>query len=264
MFPHLTEKEHKDKVAERAAEKAAFENSGTASPCIMVEEDYHAIAGAAIGVNHTDDDDIVGIQGGHIGYVTFLMPEAEAAMYEAIEFNVPVAYVEPPPLLRNVIELEVAERCAVHRAELMHLALGGEEYEDVVSFRLKGLAAKTRILDDEIDYNHCDWAVSERYDIAETNATCAANIADKPELAKGLWLMDTGCARDLIGKKMAEGYEKAQLPRPFTFTTANGSVKSYQSIPMQSQSLECTINPYLLPETPAVLSVGRRCMEEGY
>ena len=68
----------------------------------------------------------------------------------------------------------------------MHSAVTGEEYEDVVCFSMKGYAAQTRIFDDEVSYDHCDWAISERCDISDLKATCAANIADKPELAKGL------------------------------------------------------------------------------
>jgi hypothetical protein len=147
---------------------------------------------------------------------------------------------------------------------MMHRAVMGEEYEDVACFNMNGYVAQTCIYDNEEDYDQCNWAVSGWCEEKTLEARCAANISDKPELAKGLWLMDTGCAHDLIGKKMAEGYTTSRLPRPFTFTTANGSVKSYQSVPMQSDSLECSINPFLLPETPAVLSVGRRCMEEGY
>ena len=56
---------------------------------------------------------------------------------------------------------------------------------------------------------------------------CAAARAQAPELASGLWLMDTGCAHDLINKTMAEGYAKEKLDRPYAFTTANGSVMSY-------------------------------------
>ena len=76
--------------------------------------------------------------------------------------------------------------------------------------------------------------------------------------------MDTGCAHDLVNKAMAEGYGKERLDRPYAFTTANGSVMSYQTVPMHSKMMGGNINPYLLSDTPAVLSIGRRCMEEGY
>ena len=76
--------------------------------------------------------------------------------------------------------------------------------------------------------------------------------------------MDTGCGHDLVSKEMADGYEKARLSQPLGFGTANGRALSYQSVPMHSKAMGGAISPYLLPNTPSVLSIGKRCMEEGY
>ena len=76
--------------------------------------------------------------------------------------------------------------------------------------------------------------------------------------------MDTGCAHDLVSKSMAEGFEKTRLPCPQGFATANGRATAYLKVPMCSKAMGGQIAPYTLSDTPAVLSVGRRCVEEGY
>ena len=43
----------------------------------------------------------------------------------------------------------------------------------------------------------------------EKESACAAATAQLPELAKGLWMMDTGRGHDLINKAMADGYSTA-------------------------------------------------------
>ena len=49
-----------------------------------------------------------------------------------------------------------------------------------------------------------------------------------------------------------------------TFATANGKIRTTEVVPMHCEVFGTDIAPFLLPETPSVLSVGRRCMEEQY
>ena len=78
--------------------------------------------------------------------------------------------------------------------------------------------------------------------------------------------MDTGCGHDLIGEKAINGYpvEYMNATEAPTFSTANGKATATMVSPMYSEVLQETIRPYVMAETPAVLSIGRRCMEQGY
>ena len=49
-----------------------------------------------------------------------------------------------------------------------------------------------------------------------------------------------------------------------TFDTANGSVPATEVIGLDIDELDERVHPYILPSTPALLSVGRRCMKMGY
>ena len=81
----------------------------------------------------------------------------------------------------------------------------------------------------------------------------------------GVWLMDTGCGHDLIDEKYIAGYPVETLIAEHapTFSTANGRITATMVSPMYSEILQETIRPYVLPETPPVLTIGKRCMEQG-
>ena len=48
------------------------------------------------------------------------------------------------------------------------------------------------------------------------------------------------------------------------FDTANGPVNANEVVSLSVDALGEEIHPYILPSTPALLSIGRRCMREGY
>ena len=52
--------------------------------------------------------------------------------------------------------------------------------------------------------------------------------------------------------------------RPLTFHTANGDSFADKQCDMWFEELEEGVSPYVLRSTPAVLSIGFRCMEMGY
>ena len=75
------------------------------------------------------------------------------------------------------------------------------------------------------------------------------------------WLCDTGCPFDLtdsgrIPVELVGGKEFAQ--HPVTMDTANGDVQATEVVPMQLGLLDENIEPFTLPSTPDVLSIGRR------
>jgi hypothetical protein len=77
------------------------------------------------------------------------------------------------------------------------------------------------------------------------------------------WLADTGCAADLIGlNDMTPGdLDRIEsTPVPICFSSANGPVWATSTLPLQGTALLAEMNPYVMEQTPAVLSIGRRCM----
>ena len=81
-----------------------------------------------------------------------------------------------------------------------------------------------------------------------------------------LWLVDSGCGHDLISRKEVESSDLdcEDCPDHVRFSTANGSTTARQVAPLFIDELGCNVSPYVLPSTPAVVSMGKRCMHEGY
>jgi hypothetical protein len=48
------------------------------------------------------------------------------------------------------------------------------------------------------------------------------------------------------------------------FSTANGRIESRNVVPLYCSELDQEVYPYLLHESPPVLSIGKRCMEQGF
>jgi hypothetical protein len=85
-------------------------------------------------------------------------------------------------------------------------------------------------------------------------------------MPKGKWLLDAGCGHDLISQKMAGNGPVRRLENDETiaFATANGRITTEIVAPMFCEELKDLVEPLVLPDTPAVLSIGRRCMHMGY
>ena len=83
----------------------------------------------------------------------------------------------------------------------------------------------------------------------------------------GIWLGDTGSGVDLIGKQaltredVKDVYQSAQAQQ---LATANGVLFATDVVDMQVSALREVVSPYVLENTPAVLSIGKRCMQDGY
>jgi hypothetical protein len=74
------------------------------------------------------------------------------------------------------------------------------------------------------------------------------------------WLVDTGCGHDLISMRYAAKHKKRIVSVPqMPFSTAGGPVSATLSLPLFLSDLDSdSSNPYVLDDTPAVLSVGAR------
>ena len=82
-----------------------------------------------------------------------------------------------------------------------------------------------------------------------------------------LWLLDTGCAIDLIQyDSIPEGAREdiCHAKQRFSLETANGTRDASHCIPMQVLDFYENIEPYTLPSTPDVLTIGPRCRDQGY
>ena len=78
--------------------------------------------------------------------------------------------------------------------------------------------------------------------------------------------MDTGCGHDLISQKKIAKHELETLatPEPVSFQTANGIIDTDLVSNFQTESFAEPINAYVLDDTPSVLSIGKRCMNQNY
>ena len=81
------------------------------------------------------------------------------------------------------------------------------------------------------------------------------------------WLVDTGCPIDLVGMNELNDSERYLISRSFpghSLRTANGITGTNGRIDASAEHLPDRIEARILPTTPALISVGKRCMEMGY
>ena len=85
-----------------------------------------------------------------------------------------------------------------------------------------------------------------------------------PEIKE--WLVDTGSGHDLIDATTAGKFQKwiRESPKTYKLHTAGGIRNVNQEVPLYVSQLGDKAVGLILPSTPAVLSMGRRCVEEGY
>ena len=80
------------------------------------------------------------------------------------------------------------------------------------------------------------------------------------------WIVDTGSEQDLVDTERAVTLQKRINPAltPINLSTANGPICADKIADFSIDQLNEVVTPYVLPSTPAVLSVGQRCLEKGY
>ena len=97
-------------------------------------------------------------------------------------------------------------------------------------------------------------------------ASTPARQSDLPTARVKHWLADTGCGYDLVSRRhvarIANNIKASS--RPLTFSTANGATEATEDICLKLDELDEDIEPYVLPSTPVVISIGRRCLDQGY
>ena len=81
------------------------------------------------------------------------------------------------------------------------------------------------------------------------------------------WLLDSGSCFDIVNKNMVENIPSAVTTRraePMVLETANGNIKADSEANVSIGRLGTQTTAIVLPDSPSVLSLGRRCMVEGY
>jgi len=80
------------------------------------------------------------------------------------------------------------------------------------------------------------------------------------------WLIDSGCGWDLVDKRNVThlGNLMESISVGPKLWTANGVVQPDSQVPIFIPVLGTTYVPLVMQDSPDVLSLGRRCMEEGY
>ena len=82
-----------------------------------------------------------------------------------------------------------------------------------------------------------------------------------------MWLQDTGSGHDLIDRHQCDEYTLSQaqlLDQPLRLNTANGVTTIDESVPIQINPTTENAEALLLDNTPAVMSIGYRCVEKGF
>jgi hypothetical protein len=80
------------------------------------------------------------------------------------------------------------------------------------------------------------------------------------------WIADTGSGYDLVSKNEVSEKILGQIELPShapNLRTANGVVTPDECVPVKLGPLPLAY-PLLMEDSPAVISVGKRCMEHGY
>jgi hypothetical protein len=80
------------------------------------------------------------------------------------------------------------------------------------------------------------------------------------------WLVDTGSAHDIVRDSAIRNCPqwKTEMREPLALSTANGVMQANEVCHLSVPALAIDIDAVVLPSTPCLLSVGARCMEEGF
>ena len=86
--------------------------------------------------------------------------------------------------------------------------------------------------------------------------SCLAKLSGK-NVSDIEWIADTGSAQDLIARPELGHLKAHTSDRPINILTANGPSSAEDQCTIEVPSIASKAEPYVLPETPSVLSVGQ-------
>ena len=136
--------------------------------------------------------------------------------------------------------------------------------------RTSTIKARVEASDLEDDVWHL-WLASEGGEVCGQHGSAAAGSRRAEPLTLGSikFIVDTGCGHNLI----AERYVRAagamsmvrQLAESITLNTAGGASQALGSVRIACPNFRGNhFDALVMPKTPAVLSVGERCMDHGF
>ena len=139
--------------------------------------------------------------------------------------------------------------------------LAAQMLESSVKRELSGVKCKCKFLcDSDIG---CKYCITKRLQSSgeegdpRRNAVATAAV----EIA---WIADTGASQDLICESLVEPSSIRKAKQPLMLTTANGSKIADKVTSYQVDMLDTQLEPYVLEDTPSVISVGRKCLVDGW
>ena len=90
-------------------------------------------------------------------------------------------------------------------------------------------------------------------------------LSEPAKGSRAKFIMDTGGGHDFISKNRAKklGLDIEKSVHPMLFFTANGVTSTNDIAKIHFDEFESIHIPYVLDESILVLSVGKKCMEEG-
>ena len=94
-----------------------------------------------------------------------------------------------------------------------------------------------------------------------------ARVSSTPARSKGTrWLGDTGTDQDIVGEshQVVAKSNIREADVNITLSTANGPITADKSIDTHIPALCEGFSPYVLKDSPPALSIGQRCLEDGY
>ena len=169
------------------------------------------------------------------------------------------------------LRCQIDASVAVRRAAMIQMSVR-EEKIMAVHYVLEGVDVQV-YMDDEDEMTFLENTTMIYNNNSHDSTTEVIGVSmeenDLPPMPSDVWIMDTGCGHDLVREALVEGYPttgsyNGERQKKIVFATANGKVSSRHVVPMRCNILNTTVAPYALPETPSVLSIGLRCMEQGY
>ena len=138
-------------------------------------------------------------------------------------------------------------------AEVLEMAsedacIAAERLSRAVSNELNGVEARCRYLcDSEMGCKHC---------FKNQQVTVPAT-----EIA---WIADTGSANDLVSREMVNQNDVFESSKPVSLLTANGVFQANDQANLNIPLLGITAKPYVLDDSPAVISVGQLCIDHDW
>ena len=112
----------------------------------------------------------------------------------------------------------------------------------------------------------CDSDIGCRHCIRQDLKAVPGHMPSKQRNASAeiAWIADTGSAQDLVCSKMIPNDLIYHSNEPLELITANGSQSADQQASIHIDCINKEVHPYVLPDTPAVISVGMRCIQDGW